>query len=565
MKLTKLLFETLFEQSYQPIVVINEAGIIEQFNPAAERLFLYSAAETVGKNVNILMGEPHKKNHDTYIQSYLRTHITHNIIGKGREVVAQRKDGLMITIFISVSEAKVDDTSHFIALITNIDEVCGVRKTLKDLATFDILTQTYSRNHFESHAYEWFREYQKNNQPFSLLMLDLDGFKNINDELGHDVGDKVLIAFAKRLQDCLPPHDYLIRLGGDEFLIITQGNYTAANKLAKKLLRSSKKSYEFEGKSITVFPSIGVYAEAEISVISNLLKRTDLALYLAKNSSVAIQFFTPDLEEKFRVQRNLERIIRAALLNMEDFYLVFQPQINLITKKIVGFEVLLRFNYQDQEILPETFIPIIENLGLSDKLNTMILDKLLRLLRKFQWNPNDTLKIAFNLSPQASHFYINLKSLVNKISVFCQEYSNITFEIEITESKLMEVDLKHPKQWSKITSLLREHHVQLAIDDFGREYSSIYRLLIYPVNTLKVDKIFVEQLNSTYQDAAKSILKAISVLGKELNITVVPEGTETKGQAHLLRKLGCTLTQGYYFFRPLPPEEAFALVGAKLL
>lgn len=562
MKLTNLFFKALFEKSYQAIIVINERGIIELFNPAAERLFLYSATEAIGRNVNILMSEPHKKNHDAYIQAYLQTHVTHNIIGKGRELVAQRKDGLLINIFISVTEAKAGDNSHFIAIINNVDEIFGTRKTLKDLATLDILTQTYSRNYFEAHAYEWLLEYQKKQLPFSLLMLDLNGFKNINDVFGHLIGDRILIAFAKRLQDNLAPHDYLIRLGGDEFLIIMQGDYAAADKFTKTLLKILEMPYEFDDNIITAIPSIGIYAQAAASSLSNLLKKTDLALYAAKKSNNLIQFFTQTLENQFQHQHSLARILQEAVFHPDIFHVAFQPQVNLSTGKIMGFEALLCFHYEGKEIKPEIFIPIIETLGLSEQLNSMMLKKILLSLKKFQWPNTKKIKIAFNLSPLKYHFKTHLKSLLTSIEHFSKTYPNFQFEMEIIESKIIQ-DLKDPKQWSIIVALLKKYHVYLAIDDFGREYSSIYRLLTYPIKTLKIDKIFVSELSTTNQKAAKSVIKALATLGKELNINIIAKGIETEEEVQLLKKLGCTLAQGYYFFHPLPPEEAFILIGVK--
>lgn len=550
-----ILYKALFNNGHQAIIVIDELGIIVQFNPAAERLFRFSAGEIVGKNSSVLMEMPE------------------DAVGKAQELNALRKDGTVIDIYMAVSEAKIGDKTQFIAIITHIDEIFGVHKALQNLATFDILTKVYSRSYFETHAKEWFLNYQKNKQPFSLLMFDLNHFKNVNDELGHGVGDQLLITFAERLQSCLNAHDYLVRLGGDEFLVVMEGNTAATHKMANRLFAAAEKPYQFIENSLLVLPCIGVYAEAELSELSYLLRRADFALDAAKKSHHYIQYFTSELEERFYHERYLERMIREALIKPTHFFLVFQPQVDLHSNEVIGFEALLRLKYKDVELLPECFIPIIESIGWASHLNEMLLDKILDVMKKFQWNSinnsninNKKIKIAFNFSPQVYHFKNHLESLLKKMDRY--SYHNaykVQFEIELTESKLMSMETKYPGQWNDVSYLVDKYHVHFAIDDFSREYSSIYRLLQYDVNTLKIDKTYVNLLNGHQKKIAKSIIIALATMGKELNITVMAEGIETQEQALELTKLGCILGQGFYFYHPLAPEKAFELIGVTLL
>lgn len=570
MKFSSLLFKEFFTNTHHAMIIINELGIIEQFNPSAERLFLYSSSEATGQNVSILMDSPHKENHDKYLHQYIHKHVSHGVIGKGREVLAKRKDGKIIDIFISVNEAKVDNMTHFIAVITHIDDIFGVHKELQNLATFDTLTKTYSRSYFESNAEKWFAQYQKNQQAFSLLMLDLNNFKTINDEFGHNIGDQILITFAERVKNQIGTNDYLVRLGGDEFLIVMQGAQAEAHQLATTLTSETEKPYELAGSQLICIPCIGVYADAKITDLSHLLRRTDFALYAAKNSHHLIQYFTSDLEEKFIQQRYFEHIIREAIAHPDAFHLLFQPQVDLHKEKILGFETLLRLKYHDKDILPGYFIPIIEHMGLAEKLNTILLDKLLQLLKQFQWPSTKiakkSIKIAFNFSPQVYHLKIHLEHLLKMIHIFHQNDINIQFEIEITESKLIAQDMKYPEQWTQVSKLLKKYHVNLAVDDFSREYSSIYRLLEYHVHTLKIDKLYVDLLlNKKEKYKAQKIIKFLSILSQKLHITVIAEGVETEEQVTQLKTLGCNIGQGFYFFHPLPPEEAFALIGVKLL
>jgi diguanylate cyclase (GGDEF)-like protein/PAS domain S-box-containing protein len=565
MKHQNALFKAFFEYAYQALVVIDKKGIIKQFNPAAEQLFLYTESEAIGQNVTILMGSPHKEHHDDYLKHYLKTHISHDVVGKGREVTAQRKDGSSINIFIAVNEVNVEKNTYFIALITDVEQLIGERKALQNLAMLDPLTRTYTRGYFETNAHNWFSEFQKKQLPFSLLMLDLNNFKSINDELGHTIGDQLLITFSNRVQHCIAPHDYLVRLGGDEFLIIMQGDQKQASQLATTLLAACEKTYAMERNRVSILPSIGIYAEADTADLSRLLQRTDFALYAAKKSTCPIQFFTPHLEEKFHQQRNMEHLVREALLNEDFFYLLLQPQIDVLTKKIVGFEVLLRLKNRE-EVTPELFVPFIEKLGLGEKLNDILLNKLINLLQTFQWEPlKEKIKISFNISPQVYHFKNHLTVLLEKLEPFLKAHPQLYFEIELTESKLIANDMRHPARWEQITTLLKRYQVQLAIDDFAQEYSSIHRLLEYPVSTLKIDKVFIDQLSGTHGMATKEILKMLAKLGKSLDITMMAEGVETRQQVNQLKSLGYTIVQGFYFFHPLPPKEAFNLLNIKPL
>lgn len=564
MEIDSQLFEGLFKTAYPAIIVINDKGIVEQFNPSAERLFLYSKEEILGKNISLLMDSPHKEKHDQYIRDYLKTHVTHNVIGKGREVVARQKDGAQINIFISVSEAKVNGSSHFIAIITNIDEVFGMRKALKKLATYDQLTQAYSRGYFESHIQNWLMEFKHNKQSVSFLMLDLDSFKRVNDDLGHHIGDLVLIEFSNRVKSCLKENDYLVRLGGDEFLIISAKNQEQALELANKVLSASEGPYSCCGSLVLITPSIGVYANAKVNDLSRLLQRVDFALYEAKKHPSSICLFTEGLEDKFRAQNKLEQIVRDSFEKAENFYLVFQPIVNIQNNEVVALEALLRLKHGNEDISIEDFIHAIETLRLSEKLNEMIADKLLSALQKYTWPQDKLIKFSFNLSPHIYHLQSHLEKITSILSHFIKDHLNFRFEIEMTESKIMEIDAKYPGQWPIITDLLKIPHVSLAIDDFGKEYSSINRLLEYKVSTIKIDKFFISQLVDNNHFAAKSILRSLFSLGKELDVNIIAEGVENQIQLSLLKTMDCQLAQGYLFFTPLPEGEAFSLLGAEV-
>ncbi len=555
------LFKALFHSSYQPIIIMDESGIIIQFNTASEKLFLLPSSEAIGQHIHVLLDGPPPAEHQHFIH-YLTTYLNPHIIGKGCEITAHQKNGTAVTIFISISKVKIEHHTYFFALITDVASILAEDNTLLNLATWDALTKTYSRNYFETHAHDWFMDYQHKHEPFSLLMLDLNNFKGINDELGHTIGDKLLIAFSKRIQSCLTPRDYLVRLGGDEFLVVQQGDQEQVDYLAKRLLATCEEIYELDGNHISILPSIGVYAQVEITDLSRLLQRTDFALYAAKKSIHPIQFFTPDLEEQFYQQRHLEHLIREAISKEEIFYLMFQPQIDIRLNRIVGFEALLRLNNEGEEIAPEIFIPFIETLGLGEKLNEILLNKLLNLLSKFQWSAlKEKIKISFNLSPQVYHFKSHLKHLLQKIELFSNTHPQIYFEIELTESKLIATDMKYLHQWTQIGKLLKKHNIQLAIDDFAREYSSIHRLIEYPVSTLKVDRVFIEQLGNSQDVLMKQILKTFIRLGKALNMTMMVEGVETRQQVTILKRLGYTLVQGYYFYHPLHPKDAFSIAN----
>lgn len=564
----RTLFKALFETAYHAIVVVDEQGIIQQFNPSASSLFLYTKEEIIGQNINVLMPAQHSEKHDSYIKQYLDTRMAYNIIGKGREVVAQRKDGSSVNILLSVSEARMKGHSYFIAIITDIDEVFGMRKALQERATYDTLTKVFSRNYFEANVEKWIEHYQKNALPFSFIMLDLNHFKNINDELGHTVGDWVLKTFATRLKDSIEDHDYLVRLGGDEFLIVMQGRYNEAHSLAKKLMGVLSTAYVSENIQVKIMPSIGIYADVDKTIpIAYILRRLDFALYTAKKTTSPIQVFTPDLEKTFYHQRHLEKLILHSLNEQSSaFYIVLQPQVNLKTKSIIGYEVLLRLRdmVTEEEISPNTFIPIIESLGLSETLNIMLLDKIIATLKEFpllRRNDIAPIKIAFNLSPCVYYFKAHLEKLLQTIIGFQKtNISAITFEIEITESKLAFPEKKRSDHWQHLFALFNQYGIRFAIDDFAREYSSFSRLLTYPIQTLKIDKLYVKSsVNSSKEKIASTIIQSFLPL-ESLGITIIAEGVETKEQAEKMSDLGIQIVQGHYFYPPLLPKEAFALL-----
>ncbi|PPQ19931.1 bifunctional diguanylate cyclase/phosphodiesterase [Bradyrhizobium sp. AC87j1] len=379
----------------------------------------------------------------------------------------------------------------------------------------------------------------------AVLMLDLDRFKEVNDTLGHPVGDSLLRAVSARLRECTTETALIARLGGDEFAVIDYVTNPAveAATLAENIRKALCEPFDLGDHRVTVGTSIGIaIAPRDGSDSDVLMKSADLALYSAKSGGRgAFRFFEPELDQLMHARRNLERDMRDALAGRE-FELHYQPFVNTATGEIRGFEALLRWHHPRRGlVLPGEFIPLAEEAGLIVPLGEWVLRTACAEAAK--WPAH--LKIAINLSPAQ----FRSKELVPVIvdALASSGISPHRLELEVTETVIM-----HDSE-AVFAALgqLRELGVRIALDDFGTGYSSLSFLQRFPFDKIKVDRSFVNELSSTRADAhhlARAVVRFAVSLGK----TTTAEGVETKEQLDVLREEGCVETQGYYFGRPMP-------------
>ncbi|MCW6035284.1 EAL domain-containing protein [Spirulina subsalsa FACHB-351] len=391
----------------------------------------------------------------------------------------------------------------------------------------------------------------------AVLFLDLDGFKTINDTLGHYIGDEILIRVGQRLRTSLPPEAIVARWGGDEFTILLCPLRAPhnANLMAQKILTLLNVPFTCQGKELYVKGSIGIaIAPYHGEDSQTLLKHADAALYEAKQKGRNIfQLYTPELSTQAQQRLVLEHSLYKAL-ERQEFSLHYQPQFCLTSQKIVGMEALIRWHSEEHGwISPAQFIPLAEETGLINGIGDWVLETACQNIKKWQGLNSIIVPIAVNLSArqfQKNDLVKTILNLLNKLSI-----SPRLLELEITESIAMQ-DVQHTVS---VLRNLQKLGIKIAMDDFGTGYSSLAALKYFPLDKLKIDQSFVRDLTVDSQDEA--IVKSIIALGHGLNLTVVAEGVETKAQLDWLESMGCDLAQGYFISRPLAESDARAVMG----
>ncbi|MGH8751610.1 MAG: EAL domain-containing protein [Burkholderiales bacterium] len=430
---------------------------------------------------------------------------------------------------------------------------------MEKLAQFDTLTGLPNRRLFRDRLQQALPRAKRNKQLLGLLFLDLDRFKEINDTLGHEIGDKLLQAVSKRLKACLREGDTVARLGGDEFTIILEGlnDTEQAATVPQKILDSLALPILIGNHEIYASTSIGITLyPLDDSDIDNLIKHADTAMYHAKEQGRNnYQFYRSDMGADALERMNLSNRLRHAL-QYEQFLLYYQPQINLKTGKIEGVEALLR--WKDTElglVTPDKFIALAEQTGMIVSIGEWVLRTVCAQYLEWKKIGLTPLRVAINLSARQ----FKKGDLYNLIAGALEAYAvpPHELELEITEGLLME----NPQNSSAQLSQMKTLGTQIAIDDFGTGYSSLSYLKHFPLDTLKIDQSFVRDIARDPDGAA--IVKAMIGLAQNLQLETVAEGVETEEQLTFLRESGCERAQGYLFSRPLPAAEITALLMEK--
>jgi diguanylate cyclase (GGDEF)-like protein len=421
------------------------------------------------------------------------------------------------------------------------------------LAYHDSLTGLGNRLLFKEQLEKALQEVWETPVSVAVLFLDLDGFKGINDTLGHSIGDQLLRSTASRIRDVLPANGRLARLGGDEFALLqtSMDQPSAAIALAEEIIATVGRQSMIEGYDVTISASVGI-AVAKAGSISaeDLLKCADIAMYNAKSSGPGnYRLFDPGMDAAVQERAALERDMRQGLVRNE-FKLAYQPLVNLSTQKVASFEALLRWNHpQRGPISPAEFIPLAEETGLIVRLGEWVL----REACSTAMNWPEHVSVSVNLSAVQFSKGDLVATVMNALASFGLPAYRL--ELEITESILLE----RSEHNLKILDQLREIGVRVALDDFGTGYSSIGYLRSFKFDKLKIDQSFVRGLLTDEKNLA--IVRAIVGLGSSFGITTTAEGVETEDQRSCLIQEGCTEVQGYLYSKPILPEEIPLLLG----
>ncbi len=453
--------------------------------------------------------------------------------------------------YYSISQKIANETIGRVLSFRNATEQKKSEERLAQLAHFDSLTGLANRMLFlERLKYNLIQSKRYENK-FALLFLDLDRFKVINDSLGHDIGDLLLKEVAKRIKNCLRESDTIARMGGDEFTIIL----TRINKdeevgmVAWKIIEKLHEPFMLMGYECLIGVSIGIALyPKDGETIEMLLKNADTAMYHAKEQGRDnYKFYTPELNAAALERLKLEIDLRKAV-EREEFILYYQPQVDLETGKIIGLEALIRWNHPEKGMIhPVKFIPVAEETGIIVSMGEWIIRKACQELKSMRREGITDVRMAINISGRQFRektFITNAKKIIEE-----EEGDTNYIEMEVTESMAMQdVD-----ETIKILKELSEMGIFLSIDDFGTGYSSLSYLKKFPINKLKIDRAFINQITTDTDDEA--IVKTIISMSHNLGLKVIAEGVETGEQVEFLVKLKCDEVQGFLFSKPVPIER----------
>lgn len=423
----------------------------------------------------------------------------------------------------------------------------------------DVLTGLPNRKYLHEFLVEFAQKIEASKHKIAVLFLDIDRFKLINDSLGHSIGDLLLKAVGERLRSVLKEGDLLVRWGGDEFAIVAKAidSTDAVIQIAETMIQSLNLPFSCEGNELHITTSIGASIYPDHSTdVERLVHNADMAMYRAKaEGRNSFQFYVPNMQEQSFQRLSMENHLRRALEN-EELETYYQPQVNLNTGKIVGLEVLLRWKHVALgSISPSKFIPLAEETGLIIAMGYWVLRK--SCLQAIAWQKMglQTIRIGVNLSIkqlQQKDFLVSLRKILEETN-FDPHY----LELEITEGIMMD----NVNEKIALLNQFRHMGIKMSIDDFGTGYSALSYLKNLPIDTLKIDRTFIEYIAHNEQDRA--IVSSLINLSHGLNLVVIAEGAETKEQVDLLHSLGCDQIQGYFFYKALPADEIEILLRAQ--
>lgn len=549
----------VYENSSEGILVTDAENRIIAINPAFTRLTGYQLADIEGKDPSYFTSGRHGKH---FYQA-----MWHEINQTGHwqgEIWDRHKNGEDHAKYLTINTIFNEDGSVYrrVALFLDISDKKESQEVIWRQANFDPLTQLPNRSMFHDKLMLEISRAQHGNTIFALLFIDLDLFKEINDTLGHHVGDLLLIEAGKRISSCVRKSDMVARLGGDEFTVILgeqfEGN--GVERVAEKILTSLAAPYELRDEVVYITGSIGItlYPQDALDPDS-LLKNADQAMYVAKNTGRnRISYFTHALQESAQTRLRMITDLREGIAHNQ-FVVHYQPIVDITNGEIYKAEALVRWQHPKMGLIPPNeFIPLAEETGLISNIGDWVFRESARQVKRLRELYHPTFQISVNKSPKQFRDSGNtIAAWFEYLKVLDLPGDSIT--IEITEGLL----LNAVTDITDKLGLFREGGIQIAIDDFGTGYSSLSYLKRFDIDYLKIDQSFVRDIEFDPNDLA--LTRAIILMAHALNLKVIAEGVETANQLALLKKAGCDFAQGYFFSKPVPAEKFETLLDAKPL
>jgi diguanylate cyclase (GGDEF)-like protein/PAS domain S-box-containing protein len=543
-------FSSLVQQSSDVVTVVDSDGVVIYQSETIHRVFGYDAEP--------LKGEPFASLLPATAIDKLRGALDKAIEERSTTVVIElplhHADGRRCDAEISITNLLDDPNVGGLVLNTrDVSERRTLERQLVHQASHDPLTTLANRSVFRDRIDEVLQREAVADQRGAVLFLDLDGFKEINDSLGHAAGDILLTHVAARLRSCVRPSDTVARLGGDEFGILVDGDERDVDPhaLAARILAALRAPFHIENREIQVRASIGIApADTSIEASDQLLRNADLAMYRAKSAGGStIERYDPDMHAQLVERLALEVDLRRAL-GRGELRLFYQPIVELKSGQPVGFEALLRWQHPTRGLIPpDKFIGIAEQTGLIQPIGRWVLHEACRQAMIWRTRHPEHAHLAMSVNISARQFAND--DLIDDVANALEETGlpPECLELEMTETVLFEHSDDNINQLQRLKAL----GVMLAIDDFGTGYSSLAYLQMFSVHVLKIDRTFIAQL--TESGADNELMRTILRIGQSLHMVTVAEGIETAEQASWTKALGCELGQGYHFARPLPPSE----------
>ncbi|MCK5533385.1 MAG: EAL domain-containing protein [Halopseudomonas aestusnigri] len=555
------LLQRSLEASYNGVVIVDAGAAdmpITYVNPAFERITGYSSEDVLGQNCRFLQGD----DRDPVPVEEIRRGLSQ---ARDVHVVVRnfRKDGQAFWNDLYISPIFDDQgvITHFVGVQNDISEQKRFADELSFNASHDALTGLPNRALLEDRLRQGCNISKRYHRSLAVMFIDLDGFKPINDSIGHDFGDLLLIEVAKRMCEQVRSGDTVARMSGDEFVILLPDLAMAEDvvPVADRLITSISKPYSIQGIDLHVTASIGItLSDGHLEQPMQLIQQADLAMYKAKQDGRNnYQWYTNDLNlrvsERVSLRNELQKAIEA-----EDFELYYQPQIEGRSGRVVGLEALLRWHHPTRGFIsPAVFIPVAEDTGQIIPLSLWVLDKACRQVRLLSEQGMTVPSVAVNISPvqfQRSNFVESIQAMLVK-----HRLDAGMLELEITETVL----LKNADKAIDTLHKLKDLGVRIAIDDFGTGFSSLNYLKRLPIDKVKIDRSFVQEIISDRHDAA--ITQGIISMAHHLQLKVIAEGVETEPQFAFLKKSHCDEFQGYYFAKPMPFSEIESFLRQRML
>lgn len=539
---------SVFEAANEAIVITDMNNQIMSINPSFTRITGYEKEEAIGKNPSILSsGRQQAQFYKNMWKSMEKT-------GKWQgEIWNKRKDGTVYPEWLSISALK-DETGkvvRHIGIFTDISASFKDRQMIIRQANYDVLTKLPNRNLFYDRLKQAMLNARRTQKLVGLMFIDLDGFKDINDALGHSQGDIVLQRIARRMVSVFREADTIARFGGDEFTVLVS-DLESENDIiptVEKILEAIQVPIAVNHHELTVTASVGVALfPNDGEDVETLLKHADSAMYTAKaEGRNAYRFFTPAMHEKAMKQHSIANDIKNAL-KYNQLTVFYQPVYNLHCNRIVGAEALIRWQHPVRGyISPADFIPVAENLNLISPIGEFVLDQACRFMAGLNKDLDDPLSIAVNFSSLQFVPGNCADKWIRIITNSGIDLNNVV--VEITESLMM----NHQDHYIQQLQMLRRHGIKIALDDFGTGFSSLSYLKKLPVDILKIDQSFIRDVLVDSSDAA--LVETIIAIAKSFSLELIAEGVEEKGQADFLIARNCQCAQGYFYSKPVPEEH----------